>query len=65
VAAAARRSAVATRDLAEGDVVGAEDVVFLRPAGPVAASTEVAGRVLLRARRPGERLEPDDLGERS
>ena len=65
VAAAARRSAVAARDLPEGRVLAAGDVRFLRPAGPVGASTEVTGRVLRRARRAGERLEPDDFGERS
>jgi sialic acid synthase SpsE len=64
VAAAARRSAVAARDLSEGHVLAAGDVRFLRPAGPVGASTEVTGRVLRRARRAGERLEPNDLGER-
>jgi N,N'-diacetyllegionaminate synthase len=65
VAAAARRSAVAARDLAEGQALSAEDVHFLRPSGPVGASTSVVGSVLRRARRAGDRLERDDLGPRS
>lgn len=65
VAAAARRSAVAARDLAEGQVLSAGDVRFLRPAGPVGPSEPVAGRVLRRALRAGDRLQHDDLAERS
>jgi sialic acid synthase SpsE len=64
VAAAARRSAVAARDLPEGHVMAADDVRFLRPAGPVGAATTVAGNVLRRARREGERLGSDDLAPR-
>ena len=64
VAAAARRSAVAARDLPQGHVLEAEDVRFLRPAGPVGADTAVAGSVLRRARRMGERLADDDLAPR-
>ena len=65
VAAAARRSAVAVRDLPQGHVLAAEDIRFLRPAGPVGPSTAVAGRVLRRALRAGARLERDDLEQRS
>lgn len=65
VAAAARRSAVAASDLPAGHVLVAGDVRFLRPAGPVGASTEVIGRMLRRSLRAGERLGPDHLGERS
>jgi sialic acid synthase SpsE len=64
VAAAARRSAVAARDLPEGHVLTAEDVRFLRPAGPVGAATAVAGSVMHHARREGERLAGDDLAPR-
>jgi N,N'-diacetyllegionaminate synthase len=64
VAAAARRSAVAARDLPEGHVLAAEDVRFLRPAGPVGANTTVAGSVLRHARHRGERLAGDDLAPR-
>jgi sialic acid synthase SpsE len=62
VAAAARRSAVAMRDLPEGHVVSQGDVRFLRPAGPVGAGERVFGAVLRRAVGGGERLEPGDLG---
>lgn len=61
VAAAARRSAVAARDLAEGTVLAAGDVRFLRPAGAVGAATTVTGSVLRHARREGEQLTDDDL----
>jgi N,N'-diacetyllegionaminate synthase len=61
VAAAARRSAVAARDLTEGQVLSAGDVRFLRPAGAVGAATTVAGSVMRRALREGERLTRDDL----
>ena len=64
VAAAARRSAVAARDLPEGHVLAAEDVWFLRPAGAVGADTVVAGSVLRHARRRGERLADGDLAPR-
>lgn len=64
VAAAARRSAVAARYLPEGHVMAADDVRFLRPAGPVGAATTVAGNVLRHARREGERLGSDDLAPR-
>jgi sialic acid synthase SpsE len=61
VASAARRSAVAARDLAEGEVLAAGDVRFLRPAGAVGAATAVAGSELRRALREGERLDDGDL----
>lgn len=64
VAAAARRSAVAARNLPEGHVMAADDVRFLRPAGPVGAATTVAGSVLRQARREGERLGSGDLAPR-
>jgi N,N'-diacetyllegionaminate synthase len=64
VAAAARRSAVAARDLPEGHVLAADDVRFLRPTGPVDAATPVAGSVLRHARREGERLASGDLAPR-
>jgi N,N'-diacetyllegionaminate synthase len=64
VAISARRSAVAVRDLPEGHVLSSEDVRFLRPSGPIGASTPVVGSVLLRARRSGERLGADDLAPR-
>jgi len=62
VAAAARRSAVAARDLPEGHVLGAEDVRFLRPAGPIGPADALAGRTVKRAVRGGERLQEGDLG---
>jgi len=61
VAAAARRSAVAARDLPEGHTLSAEDICYLRPSGPIGASVPVVGRVLRESRRSGERLEPEDL----
>jgi hypothetical protein len=45
-------------------VLAAEDVRFLRPAGPVGAATTVAGRVLRHARRRDERLASGDLAPR-
>ncbi len=62
VAAAARRSAVAARDLPEGHVLAAGDVRFLRPAGPVGPAEPVWGSVLRRAVRAGARLQESDLG---
>jgi len=61
VAATARRSAVAARDLPEGHVLGAGDVQFLRPAGPIGPADPVVGRVLRRPRRAGERLQAGDV----
>ena len=61
VAAAARRSAVTTQDLPEGHVLIDGDVRFLRPAGPIGPAERVVGRVLRRAVRGGERLQPSDL----
>jgi N,N'-diacetyllegionaminate synthase len=63
VAAAARRSAVAARDLPEGHTLSPGDVRFLRPAGPVGAAEQVLGSVLRRSVCSGERLRADDLGD--
>lgn len=65
VAAAARRSAVAARDLGEGELLAADDVRFLRPAGPVGAATAIAGSTLRNARLAGERLGDGDLAPRT
>lgn len=64
VAAAARRSAMASRDLAAGHVLSADDIDWLRPGGgigPEAADTLV-GRKLRRAVAAGEPLAADMVG---
>jgi sialic acid synthase SpsE len=60
-AAAARRSAVAVRDLPVGHVLRPDDVRFLRPSEGIGPATPVAGRTMQTARQQGERLQPGDL----
>jgi N,N'-diacetyllegionaminate synthase len=64
VVEALRRSIVATRDLAAGDVLTPEDLTWVRPGGGMEPGEEsrLLGRVLRRAVASGERLAPDDVG---
>lgn len=56
-----RRSWHTTRDLRAGDVLGAADVVALRPASGIAPADDVVGRVATRAVPRGHSLSIDDL----
>jgi sialic acid synthase SpsE len=58
VAAQARRSAVAARDLPQGTLLGQDQVEWLRPGGgiPPTRADALIGRRLLRAVRRGERI---------
>jgi N,N'-diacetyllegionaminate synthase len=58
-----RRSWHATRDLAPGDQIGAQDVALLRPATGIAPSQAVVGRRIVRAVRQGEPLHDTDLDQ--
>lgn len=59
-----RRSLVARRSLAAGEVIRAEDVEAVRPGGGVAPSAldQVVGRRLRRGLKSGERITFDSLG---
>ena len=61
VAAAARRSAVARRDLPAGHLITGDDLDWLRPAGgvPPDAAERLLGRKLQRAVAAGERIAAD------
>lgn len=63
VAAAARRSLAAARDLEAGHVVASEDITWLRPAGGLRPGDEeqVIGRRLRRALARGERFAQSEL----
>lgn len=63
VAAAARRSVYAARDLAAGAVLSEADMTALRPAGGIAAADmdSLVGRRLARPVTAGARLAPADL----
>jgi len=60
-AAAARRSLFAARDIAEGDIIGREDLVALRPGKGMSASMfySVAGKKALRDISAGSLIKPD------
>lgn len=60
---AARRSAVAAVDLAEGETLAPERLLWLRPGGGIAPSQAAAlyGKRLCRSVRRHERLEPSDF----
>ena len=66
-AIAARRSAVAAVDLAAGDILSPERVLWLRPGGGIAPSQAAAlfGKRLCRAVRRHERLEPSHVAQDS
>ena len=63
VAAAARRSICAARDLAEGHVLAEGDLTWLRPGEGMrpGREDELVGRPLRRALAFGEPLSPDDV----
>ena len=63
VRAVARRSVTAARDLASGEILGAEDIALLRPASGIAPKhrDELVGRTLARAVPAGEALQWEDL----
>ena len=65
VAAAARRSICAGRDLPAGHVLAADDLTWLRPADGLAPGNEdqLVGRALRRAVAYGEKLSADHVGE--
>jgi sialic acid synthase SpsE len=58
-----RRSIVAARDLAPGEIVGADDITWIRPGGGIAPGREqlVLGRTVSRRVAAGEKLSPDIL----
>jgi sialic acid synthase SpsE len=60
---AVRRSIVAARDLAAGDVVGLKDITWVRPAGGLAPGMEnvLLGRRLIAGVCGGEWITPDKL----
>ncbi|GAA4165624.1 N-acetylneuraminate synthase [Gryllotalpicola daejeonensis] len=54
-----RRSWHATRDLAAGLVLGADDVIGLRPESGISVSVDIVGRTLVRAVAAGVALDTD------
>ncbi len=60
---AVRRSIAAGRDLAQGTVLGAADITWVRPGGGFAPGEEdiVLGKTLRRTLRQGEQFAPADL----
>jgi N,N'-diacetyllegionaminate synthase len=56
-----RRSWHATRHLAAGTVLGADDVVLLRPEGGAAPSRSLVGLTVLATVEAGAPVRPDDL----